>query len=203
MVRLFGGEIGDDAFFAVGRVDRRQPRRLAHPGIPPIGANHQARGQHRAIVEAKDCRIRSECQLLRARRAEQREVALALGAFPELAGHQRRLEDPAKLRHAGIVGRKRQLAAGIATDIHGANRRDALGVEMLPGADPLEKAGIGRTDGIDARIPALRAPRRLIFDQSDAQGCVAQGDGKAGAGETAADDDQIKLLHGGETAGSL
>ena len=75
---------------------------------------------------------------------------------------------------------------------------DALAIEMPPGADPLEEGGVGRTDGIDTRIPAIRAPRQLILDQRNAQRRIAQGNGEAGTGKSAADDDQVKLLHCGD-----
>ena len=48
-----------------------------------------------------------------------------------------------------------------------------------------------------------RAARRLALDQGNTQWRVAQRDGKTGAGEAATDDDQIKLLHGGEIAVSV
>ena len=35
-----------------------------------------------------------------------------------------------------------------------------------------------------------------MFDQRNAQGCVAQGDGETGTGQPTTDDNQIKLLHG-------
>ena len=71
---------------------------------------------------------------------------------------------------------------------------------MAPGADPLQEFGIRRADRIAAGIPSVRANRRVTFDQRDAQAGVAQGDGEAGAGKAAADDDQVKLLHDGDYA---
>jgi hypothetical protein len=42
-------------------------------------------------------------------------------------------------------------------NLHGPNRHHPLGIEVAPGAYAVEELNIGRADGINARIPALRA----------------------------------------------
>jgi hypothetical protein len=93
---------------------------------------------------------------LRTRRAKQGQVALALDRFPQLALHQRGLEDPGQFGNAAAIGGEIQPAAGIAVDFHGAHGLHARRVQVAPGAQFVEKSRIGRADRINPRIQGFR-----------------------------------------------
>ena len=87
-------------------------------------------------------------------------------------------------------------------NFHGPDWHHPLSIEMAPGTYAVKKVDIRRADGVNARVPAFRTAGRLIFHQGNTQPRVTQGQGQTGTGQTAANDDQIKLLHIGNYAGS-
>ena len=201
-MRTLGDEIRHQPFFAVGRVVRHQTGRLTHPGIAPVSRHQQLGRKHHAIGQRQYCGLVAHFKRLRARRTEQRQVGLPLGTFPELAGHQRRFDDPGQFGHASLVGGESDFAPRITLHLHSANGRHTRHIEMLPGTDGIKESHVGRTHRVNAAIPPLGAARRLVLDQRDAQARVAKRHGQAGAGQAAANDNQIKLLHAGDYAAS-
>ena len=157
-----------------------------------IGADQQFAGQRLAIVEHHGHRIWAHFKRQRCCRAEQLEIALPLDAFPQFASHQRGFKNPTKFGDAAVVSREIELCAGVAMNLHGVDRRQAARVEMLPGADPLEKFSVSRADGIDARVYAISGARWLILNKGNFQVAVAQGAGQRKSGQTTANDYNIK-----------
>ncbi len=107
-------------------------------------------------------------------RTKQREVALDACALPEFASHRARIEEDTPVRAPRFhKPRAAQLAAAIAMNLHGPNRHHPLGIEVAPGAYAVEKLNISRADGINARVPALRATGRLALHQGNPQPGIA------------------------------
>src|SRR5262249_18236934 len=82
-VRSFAAEVGDDAELIVALALRVDSRRDADPGLGAVGAHHQPRPYAASEVEPDlDPTLRAT-HLLRNRRADHREISLALQAAPE------------------------------------------------------------------------------------------------------------------------
>ena len=176
------------------RLDRGlDPGTFAHPGVAPVRTDHQRGLQAAAVVEAQRSHVRIDLQRSRRRRAEQRDVVLALEALPDLHVHQAGLADPGQLLEAAVVGREHELSTGVAVNTHLGDRAESVMVEMRPHAELVEEARARRTIGVDARIPARGTTRRGMLDHGDAQRTAPQRHRQRRTGEAAADDDEIEF----------
>jgi hypothetical protein len=154
---------------------------------PPghIGADEQPCRYAVAVAQGKLHMIVADLNCAWQRRAKQREVALSLDVFPELASHERRLDDPGQLRQAGLISRENEAGAGVAGDVHGLHRFYAIGCQVLPDADFLEKRGIRRRDRVNSRVPSGGPRWSPLFDQADLQAGLAQCARQRQAGQAA------------------
>ena len=84
------------------------------------------------------------------------------------------------------------MGATVTEHFHGVNGIETIGVKVSPGADLLQKFGIGRTDGVDSRVPAFGGTLRVTLDKGNFQPRFAQGAGQGQPRKAAAHDDYIK-----------
>jgi hypothetical protein len=100
-----------------------------------------------------------------------------------------------ELRHAALIGVEIEPGTAIvAPHAHRVHRRDAPRIRPWPGAEPFEKSGVARADGVDARVPAVvlrRFCRRAALDERDLQPGSRERCGKRRAHQPAADDDHV------------
>src|SRR5262249_21807445 len=134
-------------------------------------------------------------QLQGRRGAKQRQISLALETSPQGVVQAPGFDGRAELEQPRLVsGEVEPRTAVVPEYLHVVDRRDALGGDALPGADPLQERDARRGERVDPRVPLGRRLRRpLALNQGDLVPGLGERCGKARADDTATDDDNVEI----------